>query len=114
MNPPCLSERQIEKLTAIKDFLQNNLNKRYTPDQLAKAHSISTRFLQKNFKLLFNQHIYEFIKEQRMKKAAQLIITEDYTEKAIADKLGIQLTTLCSMFKRYHGVTISQYKKLHQ
>lgn len=115
-----IPESVIQTLETIKIFIADNLDIRYAPKQLAKEFSkssqgkyfVTTNFIKKYFQAYFGKHPYEVIKELRMQEAAVLVLDETNELQQIADNWGITKSSLCRMFKAYHGMTITRHRLL--
>ncbi|MDK2798727.1 MAG: hypothetical protein PWQ70_346 [Clostridiales bacterium] len=99
-------------VNSIKDFIElNYYSKNLNSKQIAADFKMSKVYLGKIFKDSTQKSISQYINEVRLKKAAQLIASEKYSIREILDKIGFESeSTFYKLFKKYYGVTPSQYR----
>jgi len=69
-----LKQLDIEKITAVRDMLMNNLYANHSIEQLSKAAGINRTKLQNGFKELFGNTIFGFLTDARMEHARDTIL----------------------------------------
>jgi AraC family transcriptional regulator len=85
------------------------VNAHYDARELAKLCALSTRQLQRNFHRDLNCTPQEWLNEQRMEAARQLLLL-GRPVKRVAFELGYkQVSHFCRQFKHYQHMTPSQY-----
>lgn len=94
------------------DYIENNLNNPLSIEQLAQ----SVGWTHEHFSRLFTQHMgrtpRETIIQQRIEKACQLLLYEDWTIKQIAYKVGfLDENYFSRVFKTSKGMTATSYRK---
>ncbi|MDU1889969.1 MAG: two-component regulator propeller domain-containing protein [Dysgonomonas sp.] len=96
----------------IKDEIERNIdNSNFVVDNLASAMAMSRTVFFKKLKSLTGLAPIEFIRDIKIKHAAKLIETQQYTIKEVSFMIGISDTkyfTQC--FKNIYGMTPSEYK----
>ncbi|NDV77975.1 two-component regulator propeller domain-containing protein [Dysgonomonas sp. 511] len=96
----------------IKEEIERNIdNSDYVVDDLASAMAMSRTVFFKKLKSLTGLAPIEFIRDIKMKYAATLIASQQYTIKEVSFMIGISDTkyfTQC--FKNVYGMTPSEYK----
>lgn len=88
----------------------------YAPSykQLAQEAHMSVSKLAKGFSSLFGLPIHRYIINQRLEKAAELLITTDLPIHHIALSVGYtKSSNFASAFKKKYGVVPRKYKEHH-
>lgn len=97
-----LSNKNVEKLFHLKQFLKENLNKNYTMQQLSIKAGLSENLIKTEFRKLFNCTVNAFFKQEKMNKAKQLLQQTDLPIYQIADDVGYKNAThFSAAFKRF-------------
>jgi AraC-like DNA-binding protein len=108
LNQP-LEQNKIEKA---KDFILQNLAQPPTIPVLALQVNLNQCYLKKGFKEMYGLTIFEFVQEQRMKKAQMLLGTKAYSISQVADMVGYSnVSNFSNAFRRQLGVTPSELVK---
>ncbi|MDR1882693.1 MAG: response regulator [Prevotella sp.] len=98
----------------IREEVENNIdNSDFMVDDLANAISMSRTVFFKKLKSLTGLSPIEFIRDIKIKYAANLIATRQYTIKEVSFMIGIsdaKYFTRC--FKNVYGMTPSEYKNM--
>jgi AraC family transcriptional regulator len=82
----------------------------YDAKELAKLCRMSIRQLQRNFRSQFERAPQEWLNEQRLYAAAQLLQSGRQV-KVVASELGFkQVSHFCRQFKTMNGITPSRFK----
>lgn len=106
------SKEQVESIKKIKKLLTENLQHRYTTEELAKMYCISTTTLKTYFKGIYGTSIATYIKEYRIKNAA---ISLRQTKNSIADvalSVGYESQSkFAAAFKKIMGISPLEYRK---
>lgn len=101
-NIDALSNKTVEKLFHLKQFLKENLNKNYTIQQLSIKTGLSENLIKTEFKKLFNCTVNAFFKHEKMNKAKDLLQHTDLPIYQIADDVGYKNAThFSAAFKRF-------------
>lgn len=95
--------------------IEDNLsNEEFSIDQLATDMAISRSGLYKKLKSLINDNPKDLIREIRMKKAAKLLLEKRYQINEVAYLVGFTNPKhFSTFFKKYYGVTPSNYIDTH-
>lgn len=98
----------------IKEVVEENIdNGDFVVDDLANAIAMSRTVFFKKLKSLTGLSPIEFIRDIKIKHAAKLIETQQYTIKEVSFMIGISDTKYFSQcFKNVYGMTPSEYKNL--
>ncbi|AOR25074.1 helix-turn-helix domain-containing protein [Clostridium taeniosporum] len=106
------SKDQVERIKEIKKFITENLQHRYTIEELAKMYCISPTTLKTYFKGVYGTSIASYIKEYRIKNAA---ISLRQTKNSIADvalSVGYESQSkFAAVFKKIMGISPLEYRK---
>lgn len=104
--------RDEEFLRKIKEEVEKNIdNGDFLIDDLAAALAMSRTVFFKKLKSLTGLSPIEFVRDIKIKHAAMLLKTQEYTVKEVSYMIGISDTkyfTQC--FKKVYGMTPSEYK----
>ncbi len=102
---PRLTNDEIVKLYKVKDILMNELDTTYTLKDLSEKVDINILRLKKDFRKLFGLTPAALQTEQRMKKAAELLVTNrTYTILQVAESVGYKYhTDFTRAFKHFYG-----------
>ncbi|GAB6009771.1 hybrid sensor histidine kinase/response regulator transcription factor [Dysgonomonas reticulitermitis] len=107
-----LTERDDQFIRNLREDIYSNLdNSDFTIDSLVSNTNLSRRVFFNKVKSLTGQAPVEFVREIRIKHAAQLLKTQQYRVKEVTYMIGfsdIRYFTQC--FKDMFGMTPSQYK----
>ncbi|WP_228412916.1 helix-turn-helix domain-containing protein [Chryseobacterium sp. G0162] len=107
-----ISNSEIHKLMAVKDFIEGNLKSFYTIEQLSIKFGINEFKLKNGFKELFGDGVFHYASKLRMKEALYLLKNSDYSIKEIGYHLGYASPSSFSVaFKNEVGVGPSYYRK---
>ncbi len=100
---------------AIKDaveYVDANLSGDLSIDTLCKQLNISKNLLYKNFHLVFNRTVNDYISERRIERARFLLKNTAKSVNEIAEETGIgDYTYFCKLFKKRTGLSPTQYRK---
>lgn len=100
-----LSNKNVEKLFYLKQFLKENTNNNYTVQQLSIKTGLSENLIKTEFRKLFNCTVNTFFKQEKMNKAKQLLQQTDLPIYQIADDVGYKNAThFSAAFKRFFKV----------
>ncbi len=85
------------------------------PDAMQKITnelSFNQSYLCKRFKSVFNVTLTDYINDLRIKHAAYLLQTTDYTQQKICESIGFESVSYFNkLFKRKYGVTPARFKR---
>jgi AraC-like DNA-binding protein len=101
-----------EKLIHIIDYMNTNYQKKISRTDLAEVMHVHPSHLDKKFRNAFKQTLMEMLREIRVKKAAELLQTSDYSLESVASMCGlVDATYLSRNFKHYFGVSPGEYRR---
>ncbi|MDO5717676.1 MAG: AraC family transcriptional regulator [Tissierellia bacterium] len=93
------SEKQVETVIKIRQFLDDNLDKYYTMSEIAKIFNMSLSRLKSIFMEYYNTTPYRYHLNARLEKADYLIKNTDMKITAISESLGF--SSYDNFFKAY-------------
>lgn len=111
---PKMTEQDELFIKSLKDFVVDNLdNSDFTIDDLVNNTNFSRRVFFNKVKSLTGLAPVEFVREIRIKRAAQLIKTQEYRIKEVTYMVGFSdVRYFIQCFKDMYGMTPSQYKDM--
>lgn len=96
----------------VVDYVAANLDKPIRLGDIAKGVFVSPSHLSRTFKQLTGQSIVDYMQEQRLNKAAELLATTDLSVTEVAGRVGFNdATYFTTCFKNKTGLPPAQYKK---
>lgn len=73
---PYFYKSQVEKIHGIRKLITEDLSKNYTQEELSRRFEISLTPMKQCFKSTYGQSIYKYLREYRMNRAAEMLLTE--------------------------------------
>lgn len=105
---------QIETIQQVHRLLTENLNRRYTIDDLSRRFLMNPSTLKEVFKAVYGNSIAAHIKEHRMEHAAALLRETGAPTREIAAAVGYESQSkFAAEFRKTFQVTPLEYRKLH-
>lgn len=109
------NSEQIETIHRVHEFLTENLEKRYTIEELAKLFLMNPSTLKEVFKAVYGNSIASHIKDHRMERASELLINTDRSISEIASDVGYESHSKFSAeFKKTYDILPGAYRKKHR
>lgn len=100
-----------EEITQIQIWLQDNYHREIIMSQVAERFSMSTRTLNRRFKVALGISPLDFLQEVRINIAKDLLKTSNLSINAIADKVGYQdASFFTTLFKKHLATTPISYR----
>ncbi|SET30400.1 helix-turn-helix domain-containing protein [[Clostridium] polysaccharolyticum] len=104
--------RHYDLILSCKTYIDNNLEKHFTLDDLAAQCGLSKNFFSKTFKEIMGMTPFEYIIENRMLLARKLILTTNISIDQIVNLCGFDdRTYFYRMFKKRFHEAPSVYRK---
>lgn len=98
-------------VVAICEYIQRNINKELTLDQIADKVNLSPKYISALFKQRFNMTLFAYINEIKMQKAQELLLNTKKNIDEISRELGyLNFRSFIRAFKNYYSLTPSQYR----
>lgn len=73
---PYFYKSQVEKIHGIRKLITEDLSENYTQEELSRRFEISLTPMKQCFKSTYGQSIYKYLREYRMNRAAEMLLTE--------------------------------------
>lgn len=100
------SKTKTNRLYEVREMLMLNYAQPFTLAQISKVSGFSKTALTTSFRELFGMSIYDFVLQQRMLKAMELIKTSEYSIAQIGEVVGYkQACNFSTAFREYFGCT---------
>lgn len=100
---------------AVIDYVEENLSGQLQLRDVARAVFVSPCHLSRTFKYLTGQSIVDYIQEQRLLKASELLTTTDLSITEVAGRVGFNdAAYFATCFKNRMGTTPMQYRKIQE
>jgi AraC-like DNA-binding protein len=106
-----LSNDDLHKIAQVKCILETEYRNNNTHARLASRVNTNESKLRKGFKMVNNKTIYEYLTHVRISKAKELLESTDEPVKAIAIKLGYDVSNLVKQFKKTTGMAPQEWRK---
>lgn len=108
-SPGALSTNSAEK---IRVYLTHNLQSSDTLDELSRRMKLSKRHLNRLFASVYGLSIKQWIIRERIRQAAQMLLTTDESVKVIADNCGFNnMSYFSRLFCRFYNMTPAHYRR---
>ncbi|MFD0696154.1 helix-turn-helix domain-containing protein [Paenibacillus sp. GCM10027628] len=96
----------------IKDYIASHLDVDFTREDLAEYVFLNPAYISRLFKAETELSLSDYILQERMHKASELLLETDQPVSQIAVNLGYgNFSYFARMFKRVYGVTPQEYRK---
>ena len=96
----------------LKNYIEQNLNKKITLDELAQRVSLNKTYFVKRFKILFGAPPMKYIMDMRIERAKTLLSEGILSVSQISEKLGFNsLHYFSAAFKQREGSSPTSYCK---
>ena len=107
--------QQVEVIRAIHDRITKNLQRRYTIGELSRQYLMNTSTLKNVFKSVYGLPIASYMKQYRLKQAAQLLKNTDDSIAAVAGKVGYEnQSKFTQAFKEQYHVLPTEFRKQYR
>ena len=106
------TETQVDIAKRIEKIITSDLRQHHPAWELAAQFSVSETSLKNYFRGVFGQNISIYLRETRIKKAAELLITTRLSVAEIAELVGyINQSKFASVFKKQLGMSPLEYRR---
>ncbi len=106
------SAQQLETIRQVHDLLTENLDRRFTIDELSRRFLINPSSLKEMFKAVYGKSLAAHIKEHRMELAERLLRETDMSVAEVAERVGYESQSKFSAeFKKYTGVLPTELRR---
>ncbi len=106
-----LPKERVRRLRQAREQLETCLSTTPTLDDLANLVGLSRKRLSTDFQTLYGMTVFEWLREQRMRRAAELLLTTDLPVAVIADRVGMgSAAYFATAFKQRFALTPRQFR----
>lgn len=103
---------QLETVRRVHELLTENLDRRYTIDELSRRFLINPSSLKEMFKAVYGKSLAAHIKEHRMERASELLRDTSLSVAEIAERVGYENQSKFSAeFKKQTGRLPTEYRR---
>lgn len=94
------------------DYINENYTEEITLEELCEASGVSKQHLCRLFRSVLNTRPMEYIAKRRIQAAKELLSDTDKTIDEISEETGFCTGSyFCKLFRRYEGMTPSQFRR---
>jgi len=106
-------DEYVRLINKTEDFIETNLDKKITLDEVARNINMSKFHFHRIFKMHSHETIKQFIRRIKMERSALfLAVRKDISITEIAFRYGYgDSSAYNKVFKTYYGVSPSEYRK---
>ncbi len=98
-----------------KEYISQHIDRHITMEEIAAYVGISKNYLTNIFTICEHVPISEYMGRVKLNCALELIVKYDYSIKRAGEAVGFYDENYVSrLFKKYHGITISEYRRMQQ
>lgn len=109
-----LKKQKNPRINKCKDFIFSHLHDRITLEDLAAEADCNPNYLSQLFKECEGISISDYILQEKINRAKNLLIYSDYSYIEIATYLGFSSQShLGTQFKKHTGYTLRQYREIY-
>lgn len=106
------SPQQLETIRQVHDLLTDNLDRRFTIEELSRRFLINPSSLKEMFKGVYGKSLAAHIKEHRMELAARLLSETGLSIAEIAERVGYESQSKFSAeFRKTYGRLPSEHRR---
>lgn len=106
-----LSRQEVERIHAAAEILRRSITEPPSLSELARQVSLSESKLKTGFHQTFGTTAFGYLREQRMEKARQMLVTGEHSILDAAHIVGISNPShFASLFKQQFGVNPKQFQ----
>ena len=97
----------------LSDYIEKNLDKKITLDDLAKKCFYNPSYFSRIFKERYGTTLVDHITKERVRAAQKLLSDSGLSSERIAEKCGFgDRTSLYRAFTRVYGMSPAEYRKV--
>jgi two-component system response regulator YesN len=98
----------------VKQYINEHICEEFSREDIARSVYLNPAYLSRIFKFETGISLSDYTTELRMKKAKVMLEDSSFTVSSIAEELCyFNFSHFSKMFKKYTGVTPSEYRKMH-
>ncbi len=112
--PPQRGNTDVSIVELIQYYIQDNLSKKIMMRDISAYIGISVNQMCRIFKTQHGISVQQYLTNTRIKYSCNLLVNSDRLLKDIATESGYEDTDyFCRVFRKYRGMTPSQYRRLN-
>lgn len=112
LSEPMKMDLSEDTLEIAKAYIQAHISEDTSVEALAKEVHVSPRHLSRLFQKEFRKSVGEYITDQRMLLAGELLRTTGLTVTLVSDRVGYSnYSYFIKQFKRFYGLTPKEYQR---
>ncbi|WP_248929834.1 AraC family transcriptional regulator [Paenibacillus hamazuiensis] len=100
----------VTKINTILEYIDRHLAEPISVETLSKLVHFHPNYFMHVFKTMLGDSPIHYINKKRVEKARQLLLTTDRPVSEIAENLGLELYYFSRMFKKWTGMSPSEYR----
>ncbi len=105
-------KKQVDTVKEIKKYITENMDQRYTLEELSQKFGIGLTFMKQCFKGVFGASILSYLKAYRMQAAALMLRKSNESITEIAGKVGYtNVSKFAAAFRAATGMCPYQYRR---
>ena len=94
-------------------YIQQHLHEPMPVTEIAASAGVSYNYLNRMFNEFMGMSLVEYVNRERIRRAEALLLSQGMTQAQVAAAVGIpDVKYLQRLFRRYNGVTITEYNKM--
>lgn len=106
-----VKEYDIEKIYAVKELLDRNIDSSFSLKELAQKSGLNDFKLKKGFKEIFGVTVFGYLSDLRMKTAREML-SENKSIREISEHCGYTFVqSFITAFKNKYGITPDKFRK---
>lgn len=110
--PQILRRSDVEKVQQATQYINNNINKNLSVDQIAKEVGTNVNKLQEGFKYMYNHTVNKYMQQVKLEAARELLGNSDFNISQIVHQIGLTNRSYFSkIFKERYGVSPKYFLK---
>ncbi len=109
---PVMTSAVVQKVTS---YISDHLEEELTREQLASVAFVNPAYLSRLFRKETGMVLTDYILQEKMRRAADLLSATDQSISEVADGLGYgNFSYFARLFRKVHGVTPHDYRKSYR
>lgn len=106
------TETQVDIAKRVEKIITSDLRQHHPAWELAAQFSVSETSLKNYFRGVFGRNISIYLREIRMKKAAELLVITQLSVAEVAEQVGyVNQSKFASVFKKQFGLSPLEYRR---
>jgi transcriptional regulator GlxA family with amidase domain len=101
------------EILEIKKWIEANLKRIHTVDDVANALNVSNETLRKDFRRVQGESPWQFIRVRKVKKMKHLLVHTHWKCVSIALEVGMREESAASIFREITGQTMDEFRRLY-